>query len=152
MTNHLDSMCVGELAAVLYRQYQSYISKEMDSHNVSFAEFTVLAVIPINKAITQGCLAARLFCDNAMITRSLKTLAEKELISRQKCQSDKRAVLVSLTPQGVKMKDIGLKKRDIWKSHVMEGMTSEMESDLLIIFREMVQKALQQQDKQLGVV
>lgn len=128
MIENLNDLCIGELSSVLYRQYQSYMNRQMKPYNINFAECAYLIKIPDHVSVTQTYIAEKLFCDNAMVTRSVKTLEKKGLVLSERSQEDKRAVLVSLTSAGRKAKTNCLQLRREWKEHIMAGISSEEEA------------------------
>ena len=142
MPTSLTNLCIGEIASVLYRQYQSYINKQMKPFNINFSECAYLIKMPDNQTVTQTYIAEKLFCDNAMATRSFQTLEKKGFVVRQKSSIDKRTALVSLTPTGIAAKKAGIKARKSWKELVLAGVTPTEEKELMQALKTMAQKAL----------
>lgn len=142
MNENLDKLCFGELSSVLYRQYQQYINRAMKPYGVNYAECEYLVKIPDGKVVTQTYIAEHLFCDNAVVTRSLKSLEKKALVTRCESPHDKRAVLVSLTEAGERAKQAGLMMRRNWRKQMMLNVTAEEETEIMDSLREMAVQAL----------
>ncbi|QQO09182.1 MarR family winged helix-turn-helix transcriptional regulator [Breznakiella homolactica] len=141
-TKNLDSLCIGELASVLYRQYQAFINREMKEYGVNSSEFLYLIRIPDSGTVNQTYLAETVFCDNAIVSRSIQSLADKKLVARERSGEDKRAVMVSLTPAGRKAKQAGLEKRDLWKKTVMYDLSEKNSVTLIRTLKKMASRAL----------
>lgn len=142
MFENLNELCIGELSSVLYRQYQSYINQNMKNHGVNFSECAYLIKIPDRGIVTQSYIAERLFCDNAVVTRSLQRLENKGFVKRHKSADDKRTVMVSLTAKGMEIKQIGMDARKRWKELVMSETSADEEKLLIQTLKSMAKKAL----------
>lgn len=139
--NSIDNMCIGELSSVLYRQFQNYIHCQMKEYGVNSSEFMFM-VKTGSEQINQKQLSDSLCVDYAIATRSLRTLEEKGLVKRSKSTADARATMVSLTPKGTEIKEIGLQIRRNWKKNIMGDITDEESGILLNVIKEMAKKAV----------
>ncbi|GEM_PF-1365700 len=143
MFDNLDSLCIGELSSVFYRQYQAYMNHMMKPYSVNYSECAYLIKIPDNEPVTQSYIANKLFCDNAAVTRSLRTLEKKGLVKQLQSPNDKRAVLVSLTAKGSEAKQLGVQSRKKWKKLVMAGISTAKEKEFLQTLKAMTKIALE---------
>ena len=143
MIDSLQGLCIGELTSILYRQYQLYMGHRLEPFQLNFSEYAILTKIPDEKPpVPQHFLGERLFYDNALITRSLKTLETKEYIVREKSLQDKRQILVSLTSKGVTTKKELLILRKQWKSLVMDGVSPQEEKMVFTLFQKITGQAI----------
>lgn len=142
MLENQNNLCIGELASVLYRKYQSYVKKGVKVCGIRFSECVYLIKIPDHKLVTQSYIANRLFCDNAVVTRSLQTLEKKGFVKRYKSPDDKRAVMVSLTAKGMDAKQLGIKTINRWKEHMMADISADKAETLMQTLKLMLKKTL----------
>lgn len=84
--------------------WQRLIKKALDGHDISHAQFVIMAVSlwleEHHQDLTQVAIARLSKLDKMTISTSLKKLAVQGYISRKESQKDTRAKWVSLTPKG----------------------------------------------------
>lgn len=79
---------------------------------ITYTQFIVFMVLWENDNLAVGEIGARLHLDNGTLTPLLKKMEKEGYISRKRSSQDERTVIISLTKDGLKMKD---KARDIPK-------------------------------------
>lgn len=79
---------------------------------ITYTQFIVFMVLWENDNLAVGEIGARLHLDNGTLTPLLKKMEKEGYISRKRSPQDERTVIISLTKEGLKMKD---KARDIPK-------------------------------------
>ena len=79
---------------------------------ITYTQFIVFMVLWENDNLAVGEIGARLHLDNGTLTPLLKKMEKEGYISRKRSPQDERTVIISLTKDGLKMKD---KARDIPK-------------------------------------
>ena len=79
---------------------------------ITYTQFIVFMVLWENDNLAVGEIGARLHLDNGTLTPLLKKMEKEGFISRKRSPQDERTVIISLTKDGLKMKD---KARDIPK-------------------------------------
>lgn len=90
-----------KLISNLYRRNQMFWGQALKEYNISSAEYPILIVLSNEKdGITQEEIATRLSVDKSGITRSIKSLEEKNLVERKKDHDDLRCNRVFLTDKG----------------------------------------------------
>lgn len=90
-----------KLISNLYRRNQMFWGQALKDYNISSAEYPILIVLSNEKdGITQEEIATRLSVDKSGITRSIKSLEEKNLVERKKDHDDLRCNRVFLTSKG----------------------------------------------------
>ncbi len=142
MSDCLNDLCLGELLSVFYRKYQSYMNDEMKAYGINFSEVAFLLKIPDDRAIIQKDIADILHYDYAIVTRSMQKLEDKGFVTREKSSEDKRAVLVSLTEEGSRLKAIGIKARRRWKDSVMSIISEQEKDEMFSKIKDLVENAL----------
>ena len=79
---------------------------------ITYTQFIVFMVLWESDNLAVGEIGARLHLDNGTLTPLLKKMEKEGYISRKRSPQDERTVIISLTKDGLKMKD---KARDIPK-------------------------------------
>lgn len=72
------------------------------AHDISFIQWLVLMKIREGHAATASDLCKAMHYDNGSATRLLDQLEERGLLRRERSTSDRRAVILKLTPAGEK--------------------------------------------------
>jgi DNA-binding MarR family transcriptional regulator len=84
--------------------WQRLIKKALDQHDISHAQFVVMAVLlwfeEHHESPTQIAIARLSKLDQMTVSKSLKKLIAQRYIKREESQKDTRAKWVYLTPQG----------------------------------------------------
>ena len=93
------------------------------------AEFVYLIHIKDNQATSLKSLGAHLRMDDAQTTRVIRSLEEKNLVSKLRCQDDKRAFDIELTQLGQTLKPKIIEDRNEWIRLITAGLEeTEIES------------------------
>ena len=138
----IENLCIGDLASVLYRQYQIYINRAMNPHHINSSEFMLLSKLDTQTPLSQSQISGMLFIDNAIVTRSLQSLEKKGVVTREKSQQDGRSTLVLLTSKGESIKKAGLEQRQRWKDTLLEGITPQQEKSIMALLQQMARQSL----------
>ncbi len=72
---------------------------------ITYTQFIVFMVLWENDNLAVGEIGARLHLDNGTLTPLLKKMEKEGYISRKRSPQDERTVIISLTKDGIKMKD-----------------------------------------------
>ena len=87
----------------LRHSLRSIASKVAESLDLQSAEMSAIDTLGKFGPLTMGELSRRSFFSPANTTRTVKTLVDRHLVSRQRSQSSEREVNVSLTEDGMKI-------------------------------------------------
>lgn len=137
-----EYQCAGRWFSVLYRQFQIFINGEMREHGINSTEYICLINIEAGQKVNQKHFADVLFIDNAIITRSLKSLEQKKLIKREKSDSDKRETLITLTKEGLITQDICKEILKKWADIVYKNMSIEQKELMIELLAHISQNVL----------
>ena len=88
---------VGRLISILYRKNKIYLNAAMKPLNITTAEQPILMYLYRHDAVTQEEISAYLQVDKALTTRTVQSLLEKGLVTKEKDEKDKRCNKISLT-------------------------------------------------------
>ena len=78
-------------------------SRQLEPHQLTVSQFGVLEAILHFGPMKQRTLAQKLLCGGANITMVVDHLEKRGLVRRERLSDDRRAILVHLTPAGVKL-------------------------------------------------
>ncbi len=98
--------CLGFIANRLVRVFQKAFDKKLADHNLTSAQFCVLAKLFEEEGLTQTELANRLYIESPTLVRTLDRLEAAEIIERRRSPKDRRAYHIFLTPKGKKYRDL----------------------------------------------
>lgn len=117
------------LISIIHRKTQIYLNQELKKYGLNSAEFVYLIHIKDNQATSLKSLGAHLRMDDAQTTRVIRSLEEKNLVSKLRCQDDKRAFDIELTPLGQALKPKIIEDRNEWIRLITAGIEDvEIES------------------------
>ena len=80
-------------------------NKYLKQYNISFPNYIVLSYIKEDEEIYVKTLCDKLFLDSWTISPIVKRLEKKNLIKRKRLPEDERKVVLSLTNEGLALKD-----------------------------------------------
>ena len=79
------------------------INARLRPHGLDYPRWRVLAVLNEHSGATMGRLADLTSVDRTTLTRTLGLMEEARLVARQERESDRRNLVISLTPKGRRM-------------------------------------------------
>jgi DNA-binding MarR family transcriptional regulator len=91
-------------AKEVVRRYQPLLS----ALNLTYTQYIVLMVLWELQETNVSELGARLYLDSGTLTPLLRKLENKGYISRHRSENDKRELLVSITKEGLTLRDSAL--------------------------------------------
>lgn len=80
--------------------WQRLIKKSLDDYDISHSQFVIMAILLWFGAAKQTLIIEQSKLDKMTVSKSLKTLSSKGLVSRLEDKNDSRAKIVSLTKKG----------------------------------------------------
>ncbi len=89
------------------------------------ARIVLLAQLRTAPEVSQAVLQERLAVDGAAITRQVKQMEREGLVARRSDPSDHRFTLVALTPQGRKVADAVMRRRDSFETRITAGVPTK---------------------------
>ena len=128
-------MNLSRLISILHNQKNSYMNVQLKEIGLSHGQAIALKIIYEENNIKQEDLNKRLQIDKSAVTRILKTLEEKGLIVKTRCEDDKRNQHIVLTNEGKKMypsiKQIVLQTSNEMLEGIDENQQKQLEELLL---------------------
>ncbi len=91
---------IGRWFSILYRRSQIFVVEACEKLHLTYSEYVMLLRIYDHEGARQDELAAMLYLDKAVVTRTMNMLEQKGLVYREQDTRDKRAKHVYLTDFG----------------------------------------------------
>ena len=144
-TNKYDALKLGvQLCFPLYacaketvRLYKPYL----DELDLTYTQYITMMVLWEHEKLTVKELGKKLYLDSGTLTPLLKKLEAKGLLKRERSKEDERNLFISLTDEGVAMKDKAL--------HIPYDMAKCVELDMeeRVVLYKLLYKLLSYVDK-----
>lgn len=83
------------------KQYKPFL----DPLGLTYTQYITMMVLWEHRSLTAKELGTRLFLDSGTLTPLLKKLEAKGLVTRNRCQTDERNLIVALTPKGMALRE-----------------------------------------------
>ena len=112
----------GELRIALLRSSRR-LRMERSSTEITDAQYSVLHALAKLGPLTPGALAEREHVQPPSMTRTVTALVEAGLVSRGEHPTDRRQVLVTVTPAGEQGVRETRRRRDAWLAKRLAGLT-----------------------------
>lgn len=91
---------IGRWFSILHRRSQLFVVEASEKLHLTYSEYVMLLRLFDHEGARQDELAAMLYLDKAVVTRTINMLQQKGLIYRQQDPQDKRAKHIYLTDYG----------------------------------------------------
>lgn len=108
MTNKQNQKFDQDLCFLFYittKEIVNRFNKYLKQYNISFPNYIVLSYIKEDEEIYVKTLCDKLFLDSGTISPIVKRLEKKNLIKRKRLPEDERKVVLSLTKEGLALKE-----------------------------------------------
>ncbi|MGF9973479.1 MarR family winged helix-turn-helix transcriptional regulator [Bacillus velezensis] len=132
--------CCSEEGEILY-QLQSLhkvIGTKFEAcTGISQSRLELLAVLFYVDEISQSDLQKKVNIDGAAVTRHLKQLEAKEMVTRRRKPEDNRIILVRLTEQGRERIEASKKEKERFIKEMLAGVSAEERSMLKNVLSQM---------------
>ena len=100
----LDNQLCFPLYAVskeIVRRYTPFLNEI----NLTYTQYIVMMVMWEHESLSVKDLGQKLLLDSGTLTPLLKNLEKKELVTRERSKTDERVLVVSITEQGMALRD-----------------------------------------------
>ena len=101
----------------------------LDPLNLTYTEYVVYMALWEKDKIPVKDLGQKIFLDSGTLTPLLKKMAEKNLVARERSESDERSVIISLTSKG---KALEKKCRDNPDKLICAAKLEQVDGDALM--------------------
>lgn len=110
---------------IYFRKTQTYMKRAFKKLGISFDEGIILLNVYANPNTTQDRIAELLSLDAAAVARGLKSLEQKDCLTREIDIENQRRKLVNISPAGQVLVDQITQIMQIWDEAIFEGLSAE---------------------------
>ena len=139
----MDYLNVARCFAILHRRSQNFLVEACQKLGLTYSEYVLFMRVFENEGTSQEDLAALLFVDKAVVTRTMKLLEEKNLIYREKDAVDRRMKRIYLTEFGRSQQEFLVKVLNSWADYLVAGMERSEITQLMQGFHKLAERPCQ---------
>lgn len=138
-----STLPVGKLITMASRGHTIYINHKLEGLNINGTQLHLLFEIAHQTNINQEKIATRCNINKGAVARSIKKLEEKQLITRQIDENNRRQNIISLTSKGKETLNEANKILNTWESEVFDNYTKEEKNRLQKDLKDIVIKIIE---------
>ncbi|MFB9841171.1 MarR family winged helix-turn-helix transcriptional regulator [Mucilaginibacter ginsenosidivorans] len=131
MTSNQDTQLATSLRNLLTRLVKKLRKESVTGRQLSLTERSSMALLQEYKQLLPSELASMEKITNQSMSQILGHLSGLGYVSRKGSETDKRKVLISLTPEGEKMLTQMRNERDEWLAKAIKESCTDEEQELL---------------------
>ncbi len=103
---------------------------ELKPYSLSYAHRVILIRLSEKEGLTQKELAQDTYFEPSNLTLMFDKLELKGLVKRTAEENDRRAYIVTITPEGAKLRDLLVKMGDDVMDKALHGLSSKQKNEL----------------------
>jgi MarR family transcriptional regulator, organic hydroperoxide resistance regulator len=115
---------IGYLVRYAYRAFVKALAVELDPHDITTSQWSVLRVLWQEEGMSQVELAQRMMVEKASLTPVLEIMTSNRLIVRSRNSDDRRKVNIFLTARGRQLKGMVLPSGGKINKKATRGMSA----------------------------
>jgi DNA-binding MarR family transcriptional regulator len=135
---------IGKEIAILARQFNKYIARELQGQDILTSEYIFIASIEEDKQCNQQDICNLYSIDKSVATRATESLVRKGFIERLKNPHDKREHILKLTDKGKEVKPFIVDRLSHWTDIISKELNEDEVELVSSIIRKMRIKALEE--------
>lgn len=121
---------IGFLIAKARNVLKNEFDKELKSYALSYAHRVILIRLSEKEGLTQKELAQDTYFEQSNLTLMLDKLEAKGLVKRIAKENDRRAYIITITPEGKKLRDMLVKMGDDVMDKALKGLSTKQKDEL----------------------
>lgn len=121
---------IGFLIAKARNVLKNEFDKELKPYALSYAHRVILIRLSEKEGLTQKELAQDTYFEQSNLTLMLDKLESKGLVKRIAKENDRRAYIITITPEGKKLRDLLVKMGDDVMEKALQGLSNEEKEEL----------------------
>jgi len=110
-------------------------------HSLSWGGFTILWVLWVWGQMDTARLASECGLAKGTLTGMLSTLERRQLVERERVESDRRKVTVALTPDGLVLIEDLFPRFNAFETAMSEGLSLEQKQQMAHLLRKIISNA-----------
>lgn len=132
----------GKYISVLHRQEQKYVTRSMKEYGLGYSSYNFLLQISVREGCNQKQLSKYMAMDEALATRTIRTLVEQGYLTRKKDRANPRSYSLYITDQGKSLIPLIQKTLSDWWAGITEDLDENQKEILAAQLQSMSEKAL----------
>ena len=121
---------IGFLIAKARNVLKNEFEKELKPYALSYAHRVILIRLSEKEGLTQKELAQDTYFEQSNLTLMLDKLELKGLVKRSAKENDRRAYIVTITPEGKKLRDLLVQMGEDVMDKALNGLSTEQKNQL----------------------
>ncbi len=121
---------IGFLIAKARNVLKNEFEKELKPYSLSYAHRVILIRLSEKEGLTQKELAQDTYFEQSNLTLMLDKLELKGLVKRSAKENDRRAYIVTITPEGKKLRDLLVQMGEDVMDRALNGLSDEQKGEL----------------------
>jgi len=121
---------IGFLIAKARNVVKNEFDKELKPYALSYAHRVILIRLSEKEGLTQKELAQDTYFEQSNLTLMLDKLELKGLVKRSAKENDRRAYIITITPEGAKLRDLLIKMGEEVMDKALRGLSTEQKDAL----------------------
>jgi len=130
----MDRQCKSQPFKILMqtsKQIQDQIKLEIGKNDLNITEFSVLEVLYYNRRQTIHQIGNSILISSGSMTYVIDKLEKKKLLKRTDCPNDRRAIYITLTPDGEKLMADIMPDYQEFINHMFDSLNHD-EAEILV--------------------
>ncbi len=133
---------LGGLISIIYRSRNIYLNNMLKMTGISPGQLFALITISREENITQERIAGIFYMDKGTVARAVRKLEDSGYICRNQDPENRRAHMLSLTPEGWKILPVIEEILNKWDRDVCEGFSGKDMEKLYPMLRTICERSL----------
>lgn len=121
---------IGFLIAKARNVLKNEFDKELKPYALSYAHRVILIRLSEKEGLTQKELAQDTYFEQSNLTLMLDKLETKGLVKRIAKENDRRAYIITITPEGKKLRDLLVKMGEVVMDKALNGLAEKQKEEL----------------------
>jgi len=121
---------IGFLIAKARNVLKNEFDKELKPYALTYAHRVILIRLSEKEGLTQKELAQDTYFEQSNLTLMLDKLESKGLVKRSAKENDRRAYIITITPEGKKLRDLLVKMGEEVMDKALHGLSTEQKDEL----------------------
>jgi DNA-binding MarR family transcriptional regulator len=122
------SLLIQNVATLLQKQSDQVLQEQL---GIGMSQFRILKIVQANPRLLQRHIADALGQTEASISRQVKLLYNKQLLSTRINPKNRREHITSLTPKGFQITEAALEVLQISQAPFLDGFSDKQQTELL---------------------
>ena len=136
---------IGKSISVLHFQKQKNVAVIMEKYGLGSVSYGFLSYLQDREGITQRELCSILYIDDAVASRTMRTLVKKGFINRHRSKADARSYELYLTDKGKAVIPELMKNYEKWWEQLTSGISRQELEIAGSVLKEVTERAIGQE-------